>query len=655
METRRTIKPETTFDKGNQKTPKTEVLEKPLKAKKTFNKMGACLQNGGCTFTIWAEHAANVFLMYKISTSKVKVEEMQKVSIEGYGDSCFTIFIPGLKENTKYRYIIEYENRAYERIDAWGQSIVYPNWTIESQDDSDAWSVIVDREFEWDVSVDFPNWNEMVIYQLHIGTFFDDKPGIPAKISSIIPMISYFKELGVNVIQLLPFTEFASPLSMGYNSMLPYAIEKDYGTPREFKEFIQTCHRFGIAVFLDVIYNHIDIRYGNAPPKPYSLADYDGWANKEFPDGVFFYDINRISTPWGAPRPDYSRPEVRRYFIDNIKVWIEEYNIDGFRFDSTKCMRKRQIDNSGSCNGPDLLKDDRNYGWELMQSINNLIIETYPQKFSIAEDLDNNEWIIKNTFDGGAGFDSQWDATVRENLKTSILQPFDEMVNLDGLAYAIQNPLGGEPLHRIIYLESHDEAKSKRIPDLIYPGDAEGWFARKKSMLAIGIILTTPGIPMLFQGQECLCWQTWNDSTPIDWNQLHRFPKYFRFYKDLIGLRTNKSNNTEGLTGSYVQIIQCNNQNKILAFRRWSKANGSDSVIVVANFADRVYNSYTLGFPDPGTWYVRLNSDANVYSDNNDFNALYCYNTVALQGWWDNQPYHGNIGIGPYSIVILSK
>jgi 1,4-alpha-glucan branching enzyme len=408
-------------------------------------------------------------------------------------------------------------------------------------------------------------------------------------------------------------------------------------------------------VFLDIIFNHLDVSAGDPEPKPYSLADYDGWESNDFPDGIFFYDNKNISTPWGSPRPNFSISGVRHYLIDNIRMWMDEYKVDGFRFDSTKCMRKLQSDNSGSCNGNDIKLDGRNPAWEFMQTLNNLIIEAYPQTFTIAEDLDGNAWITQRSIDGGAGFDSQWDSDLQLKLTDILAKPFDDMINLNGLANALCNPIGGEALQRVVFLETHDTTRSMRTASIIEPGNPEGWYARKKTMLGMGIILTSPGIPMMFQGQEFLSWKPWDDTQPIDWEQLTRFPKYFRYFCDLVRLRTNEKNQTGGLCGSNIQMIQCNNQTKVLAYRRWSKTDRSDNVIVIANFSCNSYASYTIGLPAFGKWFIRLNSDSNSYSDTNDFECIHCYDVSSSPGNWDNQLYHGDIAIGPYAIIILSQ
>ena len=140
-------------------------------------------------------------------------------------------------------------------------------------------------------------------------------------------------------------------------------------------------------------------------------------------------------------------------------------------------------------------------------------------------------------------------------------------------------------------------------------------------------------------------------SALMDFTRRTRFSKYFQFYSDMVRLRRN----LPGLCGDGLNVFQANPTTKVLAYHRWSAGSGLDDLIVVANFSGAPLPSYTIGFPYPGTWYVRLNSDANVYSDSNDFGAVNCYDTTAGFGGWDGMPCAGNIGIGPYSLVILRR
>jgi 1,4-alpha-glucan branching enzyme len=149
-------------------------------------------------------------------------------------------------------------------------------------------------------------------------------------------------------------------------------------------------------------------------------------------------------------------------------------------------------------------------------------------KLMIAEDLDNNASITRAHVQRRCGFDAQWDAELREAVRAAITQATDGSIDVGRIATALERSSGSDDVFKkIIYLESHDEAKSKRVPDVIFPGNAEGWHARKKSMLGAGIVLTAAGMPMLFQGFELLDWRRWSDATTIDWSRKTQFPDCF--------------------------------------------------------------------------------------------------------------------------------
>jgi 1,4-alpha-glucan branching enzyme len=618
------------------------------------DEMGSILHDGGCTFRIWSLFATAIDLKLWAANGAVRRIPLARDSVAGYGNDCWSVFVPGASQDAHYRFVLAGGNAGgspVEHVDPWGRNIVYPNWTEASRDDTDARSIVVDRSFAWGPTFQAPGWRELVIYQLHVGTFYDRSGGAAGMINGLIKQIDHLKQLGVNAVQFLPFGEYASALSMGYNTVLPYSIERDYGTPQDFKRLVRALHDAGMRVLIDVVYNHFEVSAGGGTPYPYSLFQYDGWDGD--PCGIFFYGGDEMKTPWG-PRPNYGRSAVRQYLVDNAMMWLQEYQADGIRFDSTGCIRKRQGGCNDRCCGSDI-GVERNFGWELMQAVNDRVDAEEPWKLTIAEDLDGNPAITTPTHDGGAGFDSQWDTNLMYAVRAAITAPQDEAIDVGRVAQALQAAGEGDPFKRVIYLESHDQAKDRRLPDLVFPGDAEGWYARKKSMLGAGIVLTAPGIPMIFQGGEILDWRKWSDGLSLDWAKKNKFPKLFQFYCDLVRARTNAGGRTRGLCGSHIHVFHANPATKVLAYHRWDQGSGADDVVVVANFSGIPCPSYTIGFPYAGTWYVRLNSDANAYSDANDFGSVNCYDTTAEATGWDSMSCAGNIGIGPYSLVILSR
>ena len=131
---------------------------------------------------------------------------------------------------------------------------------------------------------------------------------------------------------------FPGERSWGYNLTNPFAVEASYGGPNAFKRLIDAAHQHGIAIILDVVYNHFG-------PDNLDLWQYDGWSENNR-GGIYFYNDHRAWTPWGENRPDYGRGEVRQYFRDNMLFWLEEYHIDGLRFDSTLFIRNAKGNNN---------------------------------------------------------------------------------------------------------------------------------------------------------------------------------------------------------------------------------------------------------------------------------------------------------------------
>jgi 1,4-alpha-glucan branching enzyme len=172
-------------------------------------------------------------------------------------------------------------------------------------------------------------------------------------------------------------------------------------------------------------------------------------------------------------------------------------------------------------------------------------------------------------------------------------------------------------------------------------------------MLGGVLVFTSPGIPMIFQGQELLETGPWHDDDPTEWENLNRHAGVHRMYRDLIRLRRNWYNNTRGLRGQHVNVHHVNHSDKVIAFHRWADGGPGDDVVVLCNFADRSYASYSVGVPSPGLWRVRFNSDASIYSA--DFGNHPTFDTWAEPVGADGLGFRVNVGLGPYTSVILSQ
>jgi 1,4-alpha-glucan branching enzyme len=293
--------------------------------------------------------------------------------------------------------------------------------------------------------------------------------------------------------------------------------------------------------------------------------------------------------------------------------------------------------------------------WSLMQWINDEIDARQPWKISIAEDLHNNPWLTKDTSAGGAGFDAQWDAGFVHPIRGALIAPRDSDRSMYAVRDAIYHRYDTDAFQRVIYTESHDEVANghSRLPEEIWPGHAGSWTSKKLSTLGAALVFTAPGIPMIFQGQEFLEDEWFRDIDPIDWTKKERYSGILQLYRDLIRLRRNWYDTTRGLRGQHVHVHHVNDHDKVLAFHRWEQGGPRDDVVVVANMADRRYSSYNIGLPRTGTWQVRFNSDWSGYDA--EFGDHFSYDTVAHPRAKDGMDYNGNVGIGPYSVVILSQ
>ncbi len=575
----------------------------------------------GTAFRVWAPNAASVAVAGSFNNWSPSLNPLVS---EGNGN--WSLDVRNVGHGDEYQYVIDTglwtqwrnDPRAHRVTSSIGNTVVYDHDLFDWGPQN--WST--------------PAWNDMVVYEMHVGTFNDVPGGLPGTFATAKLKLPYLQDLGVNVIELMPVMEFPGDYSWGYNPAQPWAIESHYGGPDALKDFIKSAHEHGIAVLLDHVHNH----YG---PGDLDLWQFDGWSQNGY-GGVYFYNDIRAQTPWGDTRPDYGRSEVRQYIRDVGMNWLENYRIDGMRWDSTSYMR----------NGP---LGDIPEAWSLMQWINDDIDATHGWTINVAEDMWTNEWITKPTGAGGAGFDSQWDPQFVHPIRTAVIEANDQYRDMWAVRDAITHSYNGDATQRVIYTESHDEVANgkSRVPEEIWPGNATSWYSKKRSTIGAALVMTSPGVPMIFQGQEILEDGYFEDDDPVDWSKLVTFGGIHDLYRDLIQLRRDWHNNTAGLKGQGVNVHHVNDNDKVVVFHRWDQGGPGDDVIVVVNMANRSYPSYLFGVPRGGTWRVRFNSDWSGYDStfgdypSVDFNAL-------NQGR-DGMPYTGDLAIGPYSVVILSQ
>jgi 1,4-alpha-glucan branching enzyme len=586
--------------------------------------MGATPHPGGVGFRVWALHAQRVSVIGSFNDWDGAKHLMQaEENGNWYAD------VPEAKIGDPYKFQLTTEQGEFKRIDPYAREVTGSTGDAVVHDPSFAWG---EDKFR------LAPWNELVIYELHVGTFNDQEDDdAAAQFDSISGRLGHLKKLGINAIQIMPVGEFAGDRSWGYNPAHIFSVELSYGGPLAFKRFVKRAHSQGIAVILDVVYNHLG-------PSDLDLWQFDGWSENEL-GGIYFYNDERSHTPWGETRPNYGCGEVRQFICDNVFMWLEEYRVDGLRYDCTQFIRT--VDGSRDNDLPE--------GWSLMQWINAQVTQSYPGRITIAEDLQNNNWLTMSVGAGGAGFGSQWDAKFVHPIRQAVITPDDEQRSLAAVRDAICYRYNDDAFDRVIYSESHDEVANgkARVPQEINPEDPTGWYAQKRSTLAAALVFTAPGIPMLFQGQEFLEGEWFRDTVPLDWDQRDEFRGIVRLYRDLAHLRLNRAGFTRGLCGQFTEVHHVNEEAKIIAFHRWDLGGAGDDVVVVANFSAQPQENYQIGFPAAGTWKLRFNSDWQGYSE--AFQGHPSSDVLVEPGDYDGLPAQAALSIGPYSVLIFSR
>ncbi len=568
---------------------------------------GTLVSDGGAVFKVWAPGASSAHVRGEFNGWGLGDP------MTGGGDYFTARVDPPVNDGQMYKY---YFNGTW-KPDARGRA--------QNPADNDNTFIIDPGGFVWgDQDFPTPAFEEMVIYELHVGTFSGNGDGLGRMglYRDIVDThLDHLVALGVNVVELMPVTEFDYYESWGYNPINNWAPENAYGSPEDLKYTIDILHQNGIAVVLDVVFNHFSVG-GNF------MWYYDGTQ--------IYFDNPAVDTPWGA-QAAFWKPEVREYFIDAMLLWLDEYHVDGFRMDATRYMRDNWIFPAGY---PE--------GWLLMQQINGVIDRRKADAISIAEELPNDTWITRSTSEGGAGFDSQWHDQFNDDVRQEIFDAAfgdPEMWKVGNAILATDYP---NKTHLLRYVESHDEADDARLAVVIDSSDAYSVWAKGRSKLIQGLTILAPGIPMFLQGGE------WMEDAPfgsgwsnrIDWAKAAARQPIVQFFRDVIAVR---KGNCGFRSDAGCDVYHLNESGNVLAFHRWCD-DGND-LIVVANFSNGDYYDYQLGFSQHGTWYELLNSQALDYLGNGVGNGG---SIVTSETGHDGMPYSAWITIPQMGLLVFS-
>jgi 1,4-alpha-glucan branching enzyme len=394
--------------------------------------------------------------------------------------------------------------------------------------------------------------------------------------------------LGVTAIELLPAADV--PETREHYVPAHVALERAFGGASALRSLIAEAHHRGLAVIVNIAYQ-----------RPDPVADV---------------------------ALDITQDSVRSVIVREAVRWLRDMHVDGVRHDMAAYTDL--VDASSVA---------RPVGWLLIREMNTAIREEHRNIVLIALD-DRGDARVTSMDASGALFHTQWDMQFVHAIRESL----DGRGPMAGVRDAIGSSFG-DTFSRVVYAHCAELIGREPAPS----EEALDWESAKRVTLGVSMVLTSPGIPLLFQGQEVAhgaqVGETADPSqTDTGFSQLVR---------DLVRLRRNWYDTTRGLVGHGLDVFHCNEESRVAAWHRWADIGPGDDVIVVANLSPNAYPAYRLGFPDDGLWRLRFSSD----------NASYCslfggHPSADVHSTFrpaDAQPASAEVSIGPYSLLVFSQ
>ena len=599
--------------------------------------LGATLTGAGATFRVWAPaaHAVHVVTdgLHAARAEGPTWTPAEQDLLVRRGDGTWAGFVPGVRAGDAYRFWVAGDGGSGFKRDPYAREL----GTFPAFPDCDC--IVHDpARYPWhDGGWSPPAARDLVVYQLHLGVHHavdahgrDVRAERGGTFLDLLWRLEHLRALGVNALLPLPVQEFPSEFSMGYNGTDYFSPEMDYQVRDEAELarhlakanallagfghaplaaddvragrdqlalLIDLCHLHGIAVLLDVVYNHAGGGFDDQ-----SLYFFDRRPFASNADSLYFADRG-----WaGGLVFDYAKPQVRRFLVDNALAFVRELHADGFRYDEVSV-----IDDHG--------------GWSFCQELSSAVRAAAPRALQVAEYWKERRELAVTPAPHGMGFDAALADPLRDALRAALGQAAggrDARVGLDAVARALERPHGYPDAwralqcvenHDLVYADRPPSERLPRIPRLADAADARSWYARSRARVATALLLTAPGIPLLFMGQELLEDKPWSDNprfsqgTLVWWDGLasdRAMADHLALTRDLLALRRER----RALRGEGLRVVHVHEGNRVLAFQRWVEGAGED-LLVVASLAEETCWSYELGFPHPGPWRELFNSD----------------------------------------------
>ena len=587
----------------------------------------------GICFNVWAPNAKNVYLVGDFNDWNKEVYPME--NIEGSG--IWTIFLTNAKQGQAYKYnVIGCDGVSRMKSDPYAvfsekrpntASIIYTN-------DNYKWN---DRKWQREKQKIVHDNSPMNIYEVHLGSWKRKWDGEFFSYEELYEMIEYVKDMGYTHIELMPITEHPLDESWGYQTIGYYSSTSRYGTPTEFKAFIDKCHENGIGVILDFAYSHFC-------KDAHGLYKFDGSAQFEYSDPLKAENIG-----WGTAHFDLGKPEVNSFLISNVLYWFNEYHIDGIRVDAVSSMLYLDYDigewRPNKYGGRENLE-----AIDFLKRLNKIVYTTVNNPIIIAEESTAWPMVTGATYSGALGFTYKWNmGWMNDTLKYMEMDPIYRKHHHELITFSFMYAFS----ENFILPLSHDEVVhgKKSLLDKM-PGDPWQKFASLRTLYAY--YMMHPGKKLLFMGSEFGQGLEWRYAYGLEWELLEREPhmKMKDYVKDLNHLYKNEKalHEIDNTYEGFDFIDPHNSEQSIITLMRKGK-NERDFIIAVINFTPVVRYNYKIGVPYEGVYEEVFNTDNEKYWGSNQ--TMESSELTSYPEKWHNKDNHIRIKVPPLGATFI--